>query len=152
MTYLQIIDHAGPAYAALAPHYDRFTAGYPYENWLAQIESRALACGLVGRRALDIGCGTGKSFAPLLARGYSVSACDLSAESRMTTAAGCACRPGTSNATIPAPRSSMPSKPPASNVRPWPASAAAATSKATPTSPSTSRSSTSHAFDALTRG
>ncbi len=80
MSYLEITDPARCAYAALAPFYDRFTADYVYDSWLAQIEERALALGLDGRRALDIGCGTGKSFAPLLARGYEVSGCDLSPE------------------------------------------------------------------------
>src|SRR5487761_1623002 len=35
--------------------------------------------GLDGRRALDLACGTGKSTGPLLARGYSVVGCDISA-------------------------------------------------------------------------
>ncbi len=81
MSYLEIADPpARAAYAALAPYYDRFTAAYDHEHWLTQIEGRAVAAGLRGRRSLDIACGTGKSFAPLLARGYAVTACDLSPE------------------------------------------------------------------------
>ena len=80
MSYLEITDAARCAYAAIAPVYDRFTAGACYENWLSQIEARALDLGLTGGRLLDIACGTGESFAPLLARGYQVSGCDLSPE------------------------------------------------------------------------
>src|SRR5438270_2259575 len=65
-------------YDCLAPYYDQFTAGYSYEPWISAIERRAILLGLDGRRALDIGCGTGNSTLPLLARGYSVLACDLS--------------------------------------------------------------------------
>jgi len=71
-------DQTATAYDRLAPHYDDFTAGYAYEPWFAAIEERAMALGLRGRRALDLGCGTGSSTAPLLARGYSVMACDIS--------------------------------------------------------------------------
>jgi SAM-dependent methyltransferase len=67
------------AYNALAPAYDRFTQSYDHDGWLARLEVVARAAGLVpGARVLDVGCGTGKSAAPLLARGYAVSACDLS--------------------------------------------------------------------------
>jgi len=66
------------AYEALAPYYDVYTAGYAHERWLTEIEALALDCGLRGRRVLDVACGTGKSFEPLLGRGYRVSACDLS--------------------------------------------------------------------------
>jgi SAM-dependent methyltransferase len=78
MATIATSDPALEAYECLAPFYDRFTAGYEYEDWLAAIEARARELGLSGRRLLDIGCGTGKSFAPLLARGYRVSACDIS--------------------------------------------------------------------------
>jgi SAM-dependent methyltransferase len=69
---------AASAYDVLAPYYDHFTAGYAYERWIDAIETRAGALGLTGKRALDLGCGTGKSTAQLLARGYSVLACDIS--------------------------------------------------------------------------
>ena len=74
-------DSAAPALAAyepLAPFYDRFTAASEYGPVLDAIEEWARAQGLGGRRLLDVACGTGNSFAPFVARGYDVSACDLS--------------------------------------------------------------------------
>lgn len=71
---------AQTAYDAFAPIYDRFTGEYEYDGWLAAIEDWALAHGLEGRDLLDVGCGTGKSFLPMRARGYRVSACDISPE------------------------------------------------------------------------
>jgi SAM-dependent methyltransferase len=65
-------------YDRLAPFYDQFTAGYAYEPWISAIERQARLLGLDGRRALDIGCGTGNSTLPLIARGYSALACDIS--------------------------------------------------------------------------
>jgi SAM-dependent methyltransferase len=78
MTPLAYLDQAADAYDCLAPYYDEFTHGYAHEEWIAAIEHRAIELGLVGHRALDIACGTGKSTAPLLTRGYSVVACDIS--------------------------------------------------------------------------
>jgi SAM-dependent methyltransferase len=66
------------AYERLAPVYDRFTAGYDHDGWVRGLERIARKHGVFGRRALDVACGTGKSFAPLLALGYDVWACDLS--------------------------------------------------------------------------
>src|SRR5947209_7336413 len=80
MSYLETPNQVQDAYATLAAHYDRFMAGAAYDTWLDQIEARARALGLTGRRVLDIACGTGNSFAPLLARGYEVTGCDLSQE------------------------------------------------------------------------
>ena len=71
-------DPALEAYEGLAPFYDLFTAGYSYDTLLAELERLALDHGLAGRRLLDVGCGTGKSFLPMLARGYEVTGCDLS--------------------------------------------------------------------------
>lgn len=74
------LDQAAGAYDALAPYYDQFTTGYAHDDWVAAIERHAIGLGLHGRRALDIACGTGKSTVPLLGRGYSVRACDVSSE------------------------------------------------------------------------
>jgi len=66
------------AYESIACSYDLLTQGYRHEIWLDRLESLAVHYGLKGTRLLDLGCGTGKSFLPLLRRGYSVTACDLS--------------------------------------------------------------------------
>src|SRR5580765_2825792 len=73
-------DGAAHAYAALARHYDVLTKAFQHERWLERLESLALAHGLSGDRLLDVACGTGKSFLPLLHRGYHVTACDISEE------------------------------------------------------------------------
>src|SRR3954454_12475837 len=78
MEALLLPQPAPSAYDGLAPHYDAFTDGYAYERWLAVLEGLAIDCGLSGRRLLDVACGTGKSFMPMLKRGYDVTACDLS--------------------------------------------------------------------------
>lgn len=61
-----------------APFYDRFTAHYDYDDWMITLEGLAREHGLRGSRLLDIACGTGKSFLPLIERGYSVTGCDFS--------------------------------------------------------------------------
>ena len=66
------------AYDALAPYYDELVADYDHDAWIAALERVALRCGLDGRRVLDLGCGTGRAFRPLLERGYAVTGCDLS--------------------------------------------------------------------------
>jgi len=73
--------HAEVAYEAIAPVYDAFTAHHDYETWIGTLLRLARAHGLRpdASRALDVGCGTGKSFAPLLVRGWQVTACDISA-------------------------------------------------------------------------
>lgn len=65
-------------YDAVADVYDLLTAGQAHASWLASIERLARDHGLRGRRVLDVACGTGKSFLPLLDLGYDVVACDLS--------------------------------------------------------------------------
>ena len=66
------------SYDGMAAVYDRFTAHHDYEAWTATLEGLARTHGLRGRRLLDAGCGTGKSFLPFLRRGYEVTAFDLS--------------------------------------------------------------------------
>jgi SAM-dependent methyltransferase len=66
-------------YDAYAPVYDVFTAHYDYEGWLADLLVLLERHGLRGRRLLDVGCGTGKSFLPMLPRGWEVTGCDISA-------------------------------------------------------------------------
>src|SRR3954453_24180348 len=74
----QIEDPTVAAYELLAPFYDLYTHDYAHEDLLGEIEAIALEHGLGGRRLLDVGCDTGKSFVPMLARGYEVTACDIS--------------------------------------------------------------------------
>jgi SAM-dependent methyltransferase len=69
---------AAAAYDTFAPFYDRFTAHHDYELWTSGLLRLAYEHGLTGTRVLDAGCGTGKSFLPLLARGFEVTACDQS--------------------------------------------------------------------------
>jgi SAM-dependent methyltransferase len=70
---------AEQAYEAMAPVYDDFTAHHDYELWLGNLLPKARRHGLSGNRLLDVGCGTGKSFLPMLERGWEVTACDISA-------------------------------------------------------------------------
>ena len=72
-------DWAERAYEAMAPVYDDFTAHHDYEGWLADLLEALERHGLQGRRLLDVGCGTGKSFMPMLPRGWEVTGCDISA-------------------------------------------------------------------------
>lgn len=69
---------AAQAYEAIASVYDDFTAHHDYELWLGNLLPKARHHGLRGRRLLDVGCGTGKSFMPMLERGWEVTACDIS--------------------------------------------------------------------------
>lgn len=69
---------AEAAYEAIAPVYDDFTAHHDYELWLGELLPPLRRHGLRGYRLLDVGCGTGKSFLPMLKRGWEVTACDIS--------------------------------------------------------------------------
>jgi SAM-dependent methyltransferase len=66
------------AYERLAPVYDDFTDGYDHDGWVERLERIARNHGANGPRVLDVACGTGKSFAPLIKRGWDVWACDIS--------------------------------------------------------------------------
>jgi SAM-dependent methyltransferase len=75
---LTIEDPTLTAYESLAPFYDSYTQDFGHDPWLANVEAISLSHGLRGKRVLDVGCGTGKSFMPMIERGYEVTACDLS--------------------------------------------------------------------------
>jgi SAM-dependent methyltransferase len=72
-------DWAERTYEAMAPVYDDFTAHHDYEGWLTDLLAALEPHGLQGKRLLDVGCGTGKSFMPMLPRGWQVTGCDVSA-------------------------------------------------------------------------
>jgi SAM-dependent methyltransferase len=81
----ETIEISGPAesaalaaYQATAPFYDEFTADHDYELWLGNLLPQLRHHGLAGQRLLDVGCGTGKSFLPLLEEGWQVTAVDIS--------------------------------------------------------------------------
>jgi SAM-dependent methyltransferase len=71
-------DWAERTYEAMAPVYDDFTAHHDYEGWLTDLLVALEPHGLRGQRLLDVGCGTGKSFMPMLRRGWQVTGCDIS--------------------------------------------------------------------------
>lgn len=71
-------DWAEIAYEAIAPVYDEFTAHHDYELWLGNLLPKLEKHGIPGHRLLDVACGTGKSFIPMLKRGWEVTACDIS--------------------------------------------------------------------------
>ncbi len=66
-------------YDQLAPVYDAMTADYGHERWLGTLHGLAADHGARGGRLLDLGCGTGSSFLPLLGHGFEVTGCDVSA-------------------------------------------------------------------------
>lgn len=70
--------HAEVAYEAIAPVYDDFTAHHNYPEWIGMLLELAEAHGLQGTTALDVACGSGKSFMPLIERGWTVTASDIS--------------------------------------------------------------------------
>lgn len=68
-------------YDAFAPFYDILARDQDYDWWWSEMLALAAAAGLPddGIRALDVACGTGKSTAPLVARGWDVVGVDISA-------------------------------------------------------------------------
>lgn len=73
-------DPALVAYEAFASVYDDFNVSNDYEMWLGRVLLPELQKhGLKeGGKALDVGCGTGRAFRPLLRRGWQVHGLDLS--------------------------------------------------------------------------
>jgi len=73
-------ESAQEAYDRFAPVYDEFTTANNYEMWLGKVLMPELEKhGLQRGWALDVGCGTGRAFDPLLDRGWQVVGCDGSA-------------------------------------------------------------------------
>ncbi len=73
-------ESAKDAYDRFAAAYDKANAQNDYEKWvgeaiLPELEKRGLRKGW----ALDIGCGTGRAFDPLLDRDWAIVGCDVSA-------------------------------------------------------------------------
>jgi len=67
------------AYDRFAPIYDEWNGQNDYEMWLGEVLLPELEKhGLRNGWALDVGCGTGRAFVPLLDRGWRVVGCDLS--------------------------------------------------------------------------
>src|SRR5215467_8618666 len=71
-------ESAERTYEAMAPVYDNFTAHHEYDLWTVDLLKILEPHGLRGKRLLDVGCGTGKSFLEMLPRGWQVTACDIS--------------------------------------------------------------------------
>lgn len=69
---------ARDAYEGTALAYDDFTAHHRDEEWIADLLAALEDHGLGGHHLLDVGCGTGKSFLPMLPRGWEVTGCDIS--------------------------------------------------------------------------
>lgn len=71
-------DPARVAYQAIAPIYDEFCGANDYEMWIGHLLPELEKRGLRQGRLLDIGCGTGRAFEPMLKRGWEIVGCDLS--------------------------------------------------------------------------
>lgn len=72
-------ESAKDAYDRFASVYDQANAQNDYEKWLgATLLPELERHGLQKGRALDVGCGTGRAFEPLLRRGWQVVGCDVS--------------------------------------------------------------------------
>jgi SAM-dependent methyltransferase len=71
---------AEAAYDNCSPIYDEWNGENDYELWLGEILLPELAKLGLARSgwALDVGCGTGRAFEPLLDRGWKVVGCDVS--------------------------------------------------------------------------
>jgi SAM-dependent methyltransferase len=75
-----LADAARETFAGCAAFYDALTAHHDYWDLTNTLERLIAEHGDPGTRLLDVACGTGKSFLEFARRGYSVTACDLSAE------------------------------------------------------------------------
>src|SRR5581483_10324710 len=67
-------------YRGMAALYDAWVQAPGYRRWVVGLVELARERGLAGSRALDVGCGTGLSTAPMADVGLEVTACDPSSE------------------------------------------------------------------------
>lgn len=81
------MESARTTYDRFASIYDEWNSQNDYEMWLGEVLLPELEKhGLRKGWALDVGCGTGRAFEPLLGRGWQIVGCDIS--SRMLAEAG----------------------------------------------------------------
>lgn len=66
------------AYDAFAGIYDDFNAANDYESWFAALLPRLEELGLRRGALLDVACGTGRAIGPMLRRGWTITAVDIS--------------------------------------------------------------------------
>lgn len=72
------IDPAQQAYESFAGIYDEFNSANDYEMWFSALLPPLEALGLRHGALLDVGCGTGRAIPPMLRRGWTITACDIS--------------------------------------------------------------------------
>jgi SAM-dependent methyltransferase len=72
------IDPAKKAYESFAGIYDEFNHANDYEMWFGALEPKLRTLGLKRGALLDVACGTGRAIPPMLRRGWTITACDIS--------------------------------------------------------------------------
>jgi SAM-dependent methyltransferase len=72
------IDPAKQAYENFAGIYDDFNHANDYEMWFGVLFPKLEALGLGRGALLDVACGTGRAIPPMLRRGWTITACDIS--------------------------------------------------------------------------
>jgi SAM-dependent methyltransferase len=72
------VEPALGTYEKFAAVYNDFNWANDYEMWLGALLPELERHGLELGKMLDVGCGTGRAFAPMLRRGWEVTGCDIS--------------------------------------------------------------------------